>query len=151
MRTKVENITQKLNEDSKENSKFESFAFIKEFWNECTNNCKEIFEITFDLFLDKTIESLVKVLENSEGRNQLNEESKDWHYFEVPEEIYDKEFSLVNIPYLTVYLLDNFNSNQREFIKNVEKTLKVDQILINTKKQDKMYGKTNWRLFQAYY
>ena len=125
MRTKVENITQKLNEDSKENSKFESFAFIKEFWNECTNNCKEIFEITFDLFLDKTIESLVKVLENSEGRNQLNEESKDWHYFEVPEEIYDKEFSLVNIPYLTVYLLDNFNSNQREFIKNVEKTLKV--------------------------
>ena len=32
LRTKVENITQKLNEDSKENdNKFESFSFIKEF------------------------------------------------------------------------------------------------------------------------
>ena len=53
------------------------------------------------------------------------EEAKDWHHFEVPEEIYDQQFSLVNIPYLANYLLGNFNSKQREFITNVEKTLKV--------------------------
>ena len=125
LRTKVENITQKPNEDSKENSKFDSFAFIKEFWNECTNKSKEIFAITFDLFLDKTIESLVKVLINPKVDNQLREEWKDWHHFEIPEEIYDNEFSLVNIPYLAMYLLDIFKSKQKIFIENVEKTLKV--------------------------
>ena len=31
LRIKVENITQKSNEDSKENTKFDSFTFIKEF------------------------------------------------------------------------------------------------------------------------
>ena len=125
LKTKAENIIQKPNEDLKENSKFESFAFIKEFWNECTNKSKVIFEITYDLFLDKTIESLFKVLINPEGNNQLREEWKDWHHFGVPEEIYDKEFSLVNIPYLAMHLIDIFKSKQREFIGNVEKTLKV--------------------------
>ena len=62
---------------------------------------------------------------NPEGYYQLREESKDWHHFEVPEEIYDQQFSLVNIPYQANHLLDIFNSKQREFITNVEKTLKV--------------------------
>ena len=75
------------------------------------------------------IESLIKVLANPEGYNQLNEEWKDWHDFEVPEEIYDKEFSLVNIPYLAMYMLDIFKSKQTKFIKNVEKTLKVPWLL----------------------
>ena len=125
LRTKVENITQKLNEDSKEKSTFESFDFIEKLWNECTNKSKKIFEITLDFNLDKMIESLIKALANPEGSNQLNEEWKDWHDFEVPEEIYDKEFSLVNIPYLAMYMLDIFKSKQTKFIKNVEKILKV--------------------------
>ena len=75
--------------------------------------------------LDKTIESLIKVLVNPKVYNQLKEELKDWNHFEVPEEIYDQEFSLVNIPYLAIYLLDIFKSKQTKFIKNVEKTLKV--------------------------
>ena len=125
LKIEVENITKKSNEDSKEKSKFESPSYIKKLWNECTNKSKEIVAITFDLLLDKTIESLIKVLVNPKVNNQSREEWKDWHHFEVPEDIYNKEFSLVNIPYLANHLLDIFKSKQTKFIENVERTLKV--------------------------
>ena len=73
LRTKVENITHKANEDSNEISKFDSFAFIKEFWNKCIIISKEIFAITFDFLLDKTIELFIKVLINPESYYQLRE------------------------------------------------------------------------------
>ena len=86
---------------------------------------KEIFAITYDLYLDKTIEVLIKVLANQINNNQSDEELKDWDHFEVPEEIYDKEFNLINIPYISLDLLDVYKSKQRKFFKNLEKILKV--------------------------
>ena len=65
------------------------------------------------------------MLIDSKYNNQFKEERKDWNYFEVPEEIYDKEYSLVNMPYLSKYMLETFKSNQRKFFENAEKTLKV--------------------------
>ena len=85
----------------------------------------EIFAITNDLYLGKTVEVLIKVLVNQIDNNKFDKELKDWNHFEVPEEIYDEEFNLINIPYISQELLDVYKSKQRKFFKNLEKVLKV--------------------------
>ena len=65
------------------------------------------------------------MLVNQIDCNQFDEELRDWNHFEVPEEIYDEEFSLINVPYISQNLLSVYKSKQRKFFKNLEKILKV--------------------------
>ena len=133
LRKSVKDITTSSNKDSNEKSNYESLEFIKEVWNKCTAKSAEIFAITNDLYLGKTVEVLIKVLVNQIDNNKFDKELKDWNNFEVPEEIYDEEFNLINIPYVSQDLLDVYKSKQRKFFKNLEKVLKVPMYLFQNR------------------
>ena len=125
LRSEVDIRTTKSNKDLKENSTYESFDFIKKTLDNCTKLNKEIFEIVSNLFLDKTIKSFAKDLVNLKGSHQFKDKRTDWNNFEVPEEIYDEEFTCVNLSYKAINSKNTLNPKNKAITKNIVEELKV--------------------------
>ena len=132
LRSEVDIRTTKSNKDLKENSTYESFDFIKKTLDNCTKLNKEIFEIVSNLFLDKTIKSFAKDLVNLKGSHQFKDKRTDWNNFEVPEEIYDEEFTCVNLSYKAINSKNTLNPKNKAITKNIVEELKVNYLLFLT-------------------
>ena len=107
------------------NFKYESLNTIKEHWNKCIFLSNEIFLKICESFRDQLIDSLIKTMINTNNKIQMNEEQKDEQYFEVPDEIYDKEYIIVHMPYQTNYMFRTFDTTIKRCFENIEAKDKV--------------------------
>ena len=78
-------------------SQYQSLSFIQEEWKKWKTICFEILIKIYEILRNRHIENLIKVLINSNLNIGLEEESKYVEELFIPDEIYGKEFQLIDM------------------------------------------------------
>ena len=129
MKRKIKSLTQLVNTDDKENgkesSKYRSLSFIQDDCEKCSKIIHEMLLLIFETSLGRQIELLVYVLDNSSRDVELDEESKFNSYIEVPDEIYEKMYKMIDIPLQSRLSMRRFQKKIKKTFKYAEKNQKV--------------------------
>ena len=133
MKEKIEHIIEKMNINTmvKEANKYESFYFIQDDWKKCIRICSEIELLINEICKDNQTDNLIQTMININKGVQLDEEAKFCPYLEVPDEIYGKEYTLVDVPFQSKYLIELLEEKIRKSFENMNFYEKVTLIILS--------------------
>ena len=129
MKKKIKSSTTLLNSDDKANgkksSKYRSLSFIQDDSEKCSKLIHEMLLLIYDASLGRQIELLIYVLHNASRDIEFDEESKFNSYPEVPDEIYEKAYKMIDISLQSKHLMEGFMKKIKKSFKYDEKNQKV--------------------------
>ena len=129
IKERVEHIINKFSNKTmmKEKSKYESLSFIQDEWIKWNGICKEIESIISEMIKDKQIDYIIQDLMNKDKFIQFDEEYKAWPYIEVPDEIYDKEYKMIDMQSQSSSLIEKVEKKIKITTKNAKENEEVNQ------------------------
>ena len=111
--------------NGKEDSNYRSLSFIQDDCKKCSKIIHEILFLIFDTSLGQQIEFLIYVLDNASRDIEFDEESKFNLYPEVPDEIYEKKYKMIDLSLQSKLLMERFQKKIKKIFKYAETNQKV--------------------------